>query len=529
MSRGLWLGRAILWAVAAVGAMAPAGMPVTVIPSMQGAAVGATSTAQSWTAGPYAYDGAGNIKTIGTDRFTYDRVGRLVTAQTAGARSSHAYDRFGNLTAMTVDGTTVTLGPDPATNRITNTTGASGTPANYGTYDAAGRVTALSDGSSYTWDAIGMMVSSSGLGGSNRKVYVYTASDERIASIRVNGTAEGASEWTLRDTGGKVLRRIERAGPGASWVWREDYVYAGDRLLASEIDSAPRTLHYFHDHLGSPRLVTGNGGMKAAGHTYFPFGAEAPPPVVQTATMAADYDRLRFTGHERDASQLDYMHARYYSPGVGRFLSVDPGRDWDPRKPQSWNMYAYVRNNPINTMDPTGKWGWSDFKEWVRDTRTDISNWWHNEWHDDIPAPADQYDAVAAGEAADLTPEEAQELGKPQARWANARAEAGAILSDEATTEAMSWGVGKIAGAAVVVIFSKQAIGHGARHLAGSGLSDEVVEGAIEREIQFVGRESSQTGSFWGRITVEGRTIQFKAHTLPDGRINVGTYWETGD
>jgi RHS repeat-associated protein len=187
-------------------------------------------------------------------------------------------------------------------------------------------------------------------------VYVYTASEERIATIAVNGTAEGASEWTLRDTGGKVLRRIERAGPGASWVWREDYVYAGDRLLASEIDSAPRTLHYFHDHLGSPRLVTGNGGMKVAEHTYFPFGAEAPPSVVQTATMPAEYDRLRFTGHERDSSQLDYMHARYYSAGVGRFLSGDP--TWesaDLGKPQGWNRYSYVLNNPVNLTDPDGK------------------------------------------------------------------------------------------------------------------------------------------------------------------------------
>jgi hypothetical protein len=41
---------------------------------------------------------------------------------------------------------------------------------------------------------------------------------------------------------------------------------------------------------------------------------------------------------------------------TGRFLSVDPGRDWDPHQPQSWNMYSYVRNNPINRTDPTGRW-----------------------------------------------------------------------------------------------------------------------------------------------------------------------------
>jgi len=40
---------------------------------------------------------------------------------------------------------------------------------------------------------------------------------------------------------------------------------------------------------------------------------------------------------------------------TGRFLSVDPGKDWDPKKPQSWNMYAYVRSNPINSTDPSGR------------------------------------------------------------------------------------------------------------------------------------------------------------------------------
>jgi len=48
------------------------------------------------------------------------------------------------------------------------------------------------------------------------------------------------------------------------------------------------------------------------------------------------------------------MHARYYSPTAGRFLSVDPG-SYSLFKPQSWNRYGYVRNNPLNTTDPTGR------------------------------------------------------------------------------------------------------------------------------------------------------------------------------
>jgi RHS repeat-associated protein len=74
------------------------------------------------------------------------------------------------------------------------------------------------------------------------------------------------------------------------------------------------------------------------------------------AFSTPDAEVMKFTGHERDDVNLDYMHARYYVPFAGRFLSVDPGRDWDLREPQSWNMYAYVRNNPVNNTDPDGKW-----------------------------------------------------------------------------------------------------------------------------------------------------------------------------
>jgi uncharacterized protein RhaS with RHS repeats len=48
------------------------------------------------------------------------------------------------------------------------------------------------------------------------------------------------------------------------------------------------------------------------------------------------------------------MHARYYSPNLGRFLSVDPVGG-TVGSSQSWNRYSYVRNNPIRSTDPTGK------------------------------------------------------------------------------------------------------------------------------------------------------------------------------
>jgi RHS repeat-associated protein len=66
---------------------------------------------------------------------------------------------------------------------------------------------------------------------------------------------------------------------------------------------------------------------------------------------------LQFTGKERDAeSGNDYFGARYYASSMGRMMSPDPsGLIYaDPTNPQSFNLYAYVQNNPLVNVDPTG-------------------------------------------------------------------------------------------------------------------------------------------------------------------------------
>ncbi len=66
----------------------------------------------------------------------------------------------------------------------------------------------------------------------------------------------------------------------------------------------------------------------------------------------------RFTGKERDSeSGNDYFEARYYSSVMGRFLSPDWSAKEEPvpyaklDDPQSLNLYAYVRNNPLSRTD----------------------------------------------------------------------------------------------------------------------------------------------------------------------------------
>lgn len=57
----------------------------------------------------------------------------------------------------------------------------------------------------------------------------------------------------------------------------------------------------------------------------------------------------QYTGRENDGGGLYFHRARYYSPGMGRFISEDPFGLGG-----GLNGYAYVGGNPIQLSDPYG-------------------------------------------------------------------------------------------------------------------------------------------------------------------------------
>jgi RHS repeat-associated protein len=249
---------------------------------------------------------------------------------------TYVYDDYGNLTSTSKLGQTVSLPTSTSTNRLTSLG-----------YDASGNVIA-SGTQHYDYDSAGMLNAVRlGTNLQPRVIYAYTADDERLFSFDVS---TGTTHWTLRGLDNKVLRDFRQQG--STWSVERDYVYR-DGLLLAALKSAGTVEHYTLDHLGTPRLITDAAGHKLGYHVYWPFGEEWTSATVQEGSP------LKFTGHERDAdptggsAPLDYMHARYYGAGWGRFLGVDPVLG-NSQQPQSWNRYVYVRNNPIGRIDPTG-------------------------------------------------------------------------------------------------------------------------------------------------------------------------------
>jgi RHS repeat-associated protein len=103
------------------------------------------------------------------------------------------------------------------------------------------------------------------------------------------------------------------------------YIYAGSKLLATKNNDEIK--YHYQDRLGSD-----------INSKSLPFGQEI-----------YSEERFSFTGKELD-QDLYYFGARYYNPNLGKFTSVDP------LVGKYGNLaYAYVANNPMNLIDPTGK------------------------------------------------------------------------------------------------------------------------------------------------------------------------------
>jgi|GEM_PF-6974532 len=90
------------------------------------------------------------------------------------------------------------------------------------------------------------------------------------------------------------------------------------------------------------------------------FGEEIPAGYAGRSSSllfgASDGIEQKFTGQIRDSETgMDFFPARYYASAVERFMSPDaPLIGSDPEDPQSWNLYSYARNRPMNATDPTG-------------------------------------------------------------------------------------------------------------------------------------------------------------------------------
>ncbi len=275
-------------------------------------------------------------------RFSYDSLGRLTssgeyfgdTLQNRSYQVNYNYDAFGNRyqkssrnannpvsQAWAEDGTY-----DLTTNRFATGQGL--------TYDAAGNVTRderfrMRD---LAYDANDRQKQSSALDGTGAVVSIYDGAGHRVAT----------------KAGGQITNVMV-------------YDAAGD-LVAEYGGSVSNngTRYVVGDQQGTPRVVMNNSGGVASRHDYLPFGEEINAGVGMRATSQgygqSDSVRQKYAGMESDdATGMEHTLWREYENLSARWTAPDPyGGSMSLDSPQTFNRYAYVNNDPVNKVDPTG-------------------------------------------------------------------------------------------------------------------------------------------------------------------------------
>jgi RHS repeat-associated protein len=262
-----------------------------------------------------------------TQNFTYDDVGRLVTATGWGVwQRRFDYDRWANRTGVwdaTTGGNQIQsvvlqqqqgAPPGVPSNRLTSVTNSGVTSGQ--TYDAAGNLT--NDGThSYQYDGAGRIAKvDSGTG--NEARYSYDASNRRVKKTTSNNT------------------------------YTTYYVWEGAQVIA-EYSDAPAgsvgTSYYLADRLSTRMITDSNGAFKGT-QDHLPFGDDGG--------TSGTTEKHRFTNYERDSeSNSDYALNRQHQFANGRFNRPDPIAG-DIGNPQSLNRYTYTNNSPVDYVDPFG-------------------------------------------------------------------------------------------------------------------------------------------------------------------------------
>jgi RHS repeat-associated protein len=175
----------------------------------------------------------------------------------------------------------------------------------------------------------------------------YDAFENRIAKTSSGRTTiYFGSSYERRTTSGSVDNVYLIEGPSGPVA----------QLRMPDGAGAPELRYLRADHLGSIHIVTDEAGNVVDERSHAAFGRERNPVDWSDATPPTSARQVErgFTGHEADAELgLTNMLGRHYDPETSLFLQPDPYVQ-APFFSQSLNRFAYVFNNPLKFVDPSG-------------------------------------------------------------------------------------------------------------------------------------------------------------------------------
>ena len=331
------------------------------------AATGTLASVQSGLSGGagvqnlgFLYDYVGNVtqrqnNNLGlTEDFYYDEDDRLSTSQLNGTQNlSIAYDPKGNITSRSDIAAGGTWNYDPAhIHAVTQAGSASFVYA----YDANGNAFQR-QGNSIQWSSYNYPTAiSAGTGATAETAFLsYGPGRQKFQQVY---TGNGITETT------QYIDNLLELVTACGIADYRHYIYANGRAVAvySRKSSGTNTFSYLlTDHQGSVETIANSSGAAVVGENFTAYGSPRNPTTWSGAatsselTTAAGITRQGYTFQTQLGlwMGMNHMNGRVQDSITGRFLSADPHIP-DPANPQDFNRYAYVRNNPLSYIDPSG-------------------------------------------------------------------------------------------------------------------------------------------------------------------------------
>ncbi len=196
-------------------------------------------------------------------------------------------------------------------------------------YDEDGRLT--KEGSNtYTWNDRGQLSTVT----QSSKTWTYSYDP---LGRRTKTAVSGSGETTYLYDG----QNVAAEGNGTSTTAELLNGLALDERYARKTSAGTST--YLTDALASTMALANSEGTIATEYTYDPFGNA-------TSKGTASENRFQYTGREAESNNLVNLRARYYQPGIGRFISRDPLGEGG----SDHNLYRYAGASPLALRDPMG-------------------------------------------------------------------------------------------------------------------------------------------------------------------------------
>ena len=262
--------------------------------------------------------------------YSYDKVGNRLTKTENGEETVYVYNGLNQLLTETKETDTLTYSYDSNGNQIGVTGTSDGeTVSKEMTYTPGGMMETYSDGERVQQNTY--------IGGETRIRKGEGTGLQNLTDITNYFYQEGSVLYT---TNGE-------SNPKSFNLLNISDIFGTERAVGSD----EHYYFYLDDIRGSKTGLIDSSAENVVAYWYNDFGEVSEERSVDYEEFV---NEVQYTGAIYDSSTgLIYLNARFYDPSTGRYISQDTYRG-ERDKPDTWHLYAYCANDPVNYADNDG-------------------------------------------------------------------------------------------------------------------------------------------------------------------------------